>query len=190
MLYDKTEVTMASIFGFEIKGLKTFVGRDGMGSQGNIYYNGKKVGWYNNQANGGATDIDFDGGKEQYSKMMGLLKEAMRKYYEHYPLTEPYADLEPNEDIFIDDLVCFTQDEKEFKKYQKDGYIGMAVFQKRNEPYKEYTILFKREKAIEEFQKRPDIVRARIYTKDAFVITDEVPQIEGEVQENSPNMGM
>ena len=181
---------MASIFGFEIKGLKTFVGRDGMGSQGNIYYNGKKVGWYNNQANGGATDIDFDGGKEQYSKMMGLLKEAMRKYYERYPLTEPYADLEPNEEIFIDDLVCFAQDEKEFKKYQKDGYIGMAVFQKRNEPYKEYTILFKREKAIEEFQKRPDIVRARIYTKDAFVITDEVPQIEGEVQDNPPNMGM
>ena len=181
---------MASIFGFEIKGLKTFVGRDGMGSQGNIYYNGKKVGWYNNQANGGATDIDFDGSKEQYSKMMGLLKEAMRKYYERYPLTEPYADLEPNEDIFIDDLVCFTQDEKEFKKYQKDGYIGMAKYQKIGDPYYEYTILFKREKAIEEFQKRADIENARIYTKDAFVITDEVPQIEGEVQENPPNMGM
>ena len=47
-----------------------------------------------------------------------------------------------------------------------------------------------REKAIEEFQKRPDIENARIYTKDAFVITDEVPQIQGEVQENPPNMGM
>ena len=181
---------MASIFGFEIKGLKTFRGRDGEGSQGNIYYNGKKVGWYNNQANGGVTDIDFDGGKEQYSKMMGLLKEAMRKYYERYPLTEPYADLEPNEDIFIDDLVCFTQDEKEFKKYQKDGYIGMAKYQKIGEPYYEYTLLFKRGKAIEEFQKRADIENARIYTKDAFVITDEVPQIEGAVQETPPNMGM
>ena len=51
-------------------------------------------------------------------------------------------------------------------------------------------MLFKKEKAIEEFQKRPDIENARVYTKDAFVITDEVPQIEGEVQENPPNMGM
>ena len=50
---------MASIFGFEIKGLKTFRGRDGEGSQGSIYYNGKKVGWYNNSADGGASDIDF-----------------------------------------------------------------------------------------------------------------------------------
>ena len=66
----------------------------------------------------------------------------------------------------------------------------MATFQKIAEPYKEYTMLFKKEKAIEEFQKRPDIENARVYTKDAFVITDDVPQIKGEVQENPPNMGM
>ena len=178
---------MASIFGFEIKGLKTFRGRDGEGSQGNIYYNGKKVGWYNNSADGGASDIDFDGDKEQYSKMMKLLKEATRKYYERYPLTGQFADLTPNEEIFMEDLVNFTLDEKEFRKYQKDGYVGMAVYQKRNEPYQEYTLLFKREKAIEEFQKRPDVEIARIYTKDAFVITDEVPQI---AQGSSQTMGM
>ena len=96
----------------------------------------------------------------------------------------------PNEEIFMEDLVNFTLDEKEFRKYQKDGYIGMAVYQKRNEPYSEYTLLFKREKAIEEFQKRPDIENARIYTKDAFVITDEPHLLQGEVQENPPNMGM
>ena len=179
---------MASIFGFEIKNLKTFVGRDGVGAQGNVYYNGKKVGWYNDSADGGMADINFDGDKEQYSKMMKLLTEATRKYYERYPLTGQYANLEPNEDFFMEDLVNFTLDEKEFKKYQKDGYIGMAVYQKRNEPYyKLYTLLFKREKAIEEFQKRPDIEIARIYTKDAFVITDEVPQI---AQGSSQTMGM
>lgn len=181
---------MASIYGFEIKGLKTFVGRDGIGCQGNIYYNGKKVGWYNDSANGGMADIDFDGDGERRTKMELLLKEATRKYYERFPLTGQYADLEPNEDIFMEDLVNFTLDEKEFKKYQKDGYIGMAIYKKINEPYKAYTLLFKREKAIEEFQKRPDIVSARIYTKDAFVITDEPPQIQGEVQESPPNMGM
>ena len=181
---------MASIFGFEIKNLKTFVGRDGVGAQGNVYYNGKKVGWYNDSADGGMADINFDGDKEQYSKMMKLLTEATRKYYERYPLTGQYTNLEPNEDFFMEDLVNFTLDEKEFRKYQKDGYIGMAVYQKRNEPYREYTLLFKREKAIEEFQKRPDIENARIYTKDAFVITDEVPLLQSGNQESSPNMGM
>jgi hypothetical protein len=190
MLYDKTEVTMASIFGFAIKALKTFRGRDGVGSQGNIYYNGKKVGWYNDSADGGASDIEFEGTKEQRVEMQGLLKEATRKYYERFPLTGMFADLTPNEEIFMEELVNFTLDEKEFKKYQKDGYIGMATFQKVGEPYKEYTMLFKKEKAIEEFQKRPDIENARVYTKDAFVITDDVPQIQGEVQENPPNMGM
>ena len=38
---------MASIFGFSIKNITTFMGREGQGSQGNIYYNNKKVGWYN-----------------------------------------------------------------------------------------------------------------------------------------------
>ena len=181
---------MASIFGFEIKGLKTFVGRDGMGAQGNIYYGGKKVGWYNNSADGGMADISFDGERERRTQMELLLKEATRKYYERFPLTGQFADLTPDEELFMEDLVNFTMDEKEFKKYQKDGYIGIAVYQKRGEPYKEYTVLFKREKAIDEFQKRPDIEKARIYTKDAFVITDEIPQLQGETQEKPPSMEM
>ena len=181
---------MASIYGFEIKGLKTFVGREGLGSQGNIYCNGKKVGWYNNSADGGASDIEFEGDRERRTQMELLLKEAARKYYERFPLTGEFACLNGDVQIFMEDLIKFTEDEKELKKYQKDGYIGMAKYQKIGEPYYEYTLLFKREKAIEEFQKRADIENARIYTKDAFVITDEVPQIEGEVQENPPNMGM
>lgn len=181
---------MASIYGFEIKGLKTFMGREGQGCQGNIYYNGKKVGWYNDSADGGMSDIEFDGDRERCVQMEMLLKEATRKYYERFPLTGQFADLTPTEEIFMEDLVNFTLDEKEFKKYQKDGYIGMAIYQKIGETDKEYTVLFKREKAIEEFQKRPDIESAKIYTKDAFVIADEPSQIQGEVQESPPNMGM
>lgn len=181
---------MASIFGFSIKNVTMFMGREGQGSQGNIYYNNKKVGWYNNRADGGEADIDFDGDRAKRTGMENLLKEAARKYYERFPLTGEFACLNGDVQIFMEDLIKFTEDEKELKKYQKDGYIGMAKYQKIGEPYYEYTMLFKRGKAIEEFQKRVDIENARIYTKDAFVITDEVPQIEGEVQENPPNMGM
>ena len=42
---------MASIYGFTIKNIKTFRGREWDGRQGDIYYNGKKVGWYNNEGN-------------------------------------------------------------------------------------------------------------------------------------------
>ena len=75
--------------------------------------------------------------------------------------------------------------------YQKDGYIAMAVFRKPGDDLYEYTQLFKRKAAIEEFQKRTDIEQARIYTKDAFVIADEQPLItQGEGEETTPNMGM
>ena len=182
---------MAEIYGFSIKNLKTFRGREGEGAQGNIYYNGKKVGWYSNNADGGMSDIDFDGDYERRRQMEAVLKEATQKYYARFPLTGEFADLEPDEELFMANLVGFTMDEKEFKKYQKEGYIGMAVFQKRGDPYSEYTQLFRRTSSIEEFQKRTDIENARIYTKDAFIITDELPQIgQGEEQDTTPNMGM
>ena len=45
--------------------------------------------------------------------------------------------------------------------------------------------------AMDLFQKRGDIENARVYTRDAFVIADEMPQIsQGEDEEESPKMGM
>ena len=37
---------MASIYGFALKNRKTSRGLDWQGNQGNLYYNGKKVAWY------------------------------------------------------------------------------------------------------------------------------------------------
>lgn len=182
---------MATIYGFSIKKLNTFMGREGEGSQGDIYYNGKKVGWYSNNADGGMADIKFDGSWEQRRDMERLLKEATVKYYARFPLTGEFAVLEPDEELFMENLVGFTLDEKEFKKYQKEGYIGMAVFQKRGDPYREYVHLFRREEAMNLFQGRMDIESARIYTRDSFAIEDEPLQIsQGESEETNPKMGM
>ena len=49
---------MATIYGFSLKGIKTFKGREGEGCQGDIYYDGKKVGWYSDNADGGMADIE------------------------------------------------------------------------------------------------------------------------------------
>ena len=182
---------MAKIYGFSLKNIKTFKGREGEGCQGDIYYDGKKVGWYSDNADGGMADIDFYGEREQRQRMSDLLKAATVKYYAQYPLTGKFADLDTDEEMFMGELVAFSEHEKEFKKYQKDGYIAMAVFRKPGDELYEYTQLFRRKEAIEAFQKRTDIEQARIYTKDAFVITDEQPLItQGESEESPPNMGM
>lgn len=75
---------MASIFGFTLKGIRTFRGRDWDGVQGSIYYKGKKVGWYNDSGDGGAADIDFDGTIEERRKMDELLKAAAVEYYKRW----------------------------------------------------------------------------------------------------------
>ena len=169
---------MASIYGFVIKKIKTFRGREGEGCQGDIYYNGKKVGWYNDMADGGMADVYFDGDREQCSKMEALLNEAAKKYYAKYPLTGLCADLPITDGLFMDELVNVTMDEKVFKKHQKEGYFAMATYQKQGVDFKEYTLLFKRKEALDAFQKRPDVERVRVYTKDGFNLTDESPQIE------------
>ena len=51
------EAKMVSIYGFTLKNRKTFQGLDWQGNQGNLYYNGKKVAWYNDSGNGGSCDI-------------------------------------------------------------------------------------------------------------------------------------
>ena len=50
---------MASIYGFTVKGVKYFQGRDWEGCQGDIHYNGKKVGFYNDLGDGAPATIDF-----------------------------------------------------------------------------------------------------------------------------------
>jgi hypothetical protein len=81
------------------------MGREGQGSQGNIYYNNKKVGWYNNRADGGESDIDFDGDRAKRTEMENLLKEVARKYYERFPLTGEFACLNGDVQIFMEDLI-------------------------------------------------------------------------------------
>lgn len=42
---------MASIYGFTLKNRKTFQGLDWQENQRKLYYNGKKVVWYNDSGN-------------------------------------------------------------------------------------------------------------------------------------------
>lgn len=62
---------MAKINGIELKGIKEFKGHEFEDLiQGNIYYKGKKVGWYSQDSWGGCDHIDLD-----YTLPKDLLKE-------------------------------------------------------------------------------------------------------------------
>lgn len=161
---------MASIKGFQIKGLVKFEGRDWQGAQGNIYLDGKKVGWYNDAGNGGMADIDFyqagDGRKECEEK----LKHAMKEYFHEHPLTGDFADLEPDGELFFAELLQLIDDEKQYKKMQKQGCSTVLIYKEsENSPYERITGLPAmddttiRDKAVEKYIQINEITEFRIY---------------------------
>lgn len=119
---------MASIFGFAVKNIKTFRGREWDGCQGDIYYNGKKVGWYNNGGNGGCADIEFFGTFEMRQWHENKLSQATQEYFRRYPLEGEYSQLTPDNEMFMAELCDLTQDEQTYKRHAKKGKSFMVTF--------------------------------------------------------------
>lgn len=72
---------MASIYGFTLKNRKTFQGLDRQGNQGDLYYSGKKVAWYNDSGNGGSCDIVY------YDNAYApILEETIKRYFKERPM--------------------------------------------------------------------------------------------------------
>lgn len=75
------EAKMASIYGFTLKNRKTFQGLDRQGNQGDLYYSGKKVAWYNDSGNGGSCDIVY------YDNAYApILEETIKRYFKERPM--------------------------------------------------------------------------------------------------------
>lgn len=122
---------MASIKGWQLKGLKTFQGRDWEGAQGNLYYNGKKAGWYNDSGNGGMADIDLD-----TKELQAKFDKAVTDYYAEHPLQGEYSDLTPDGELFMSALLGLMDDEKQYKAMCKKGYPHIILYKERpNAPY-------------------------------------------------------
>ena len=56
----KKSIEIINNSNFTVKGLKTFIGREGHGVNANLYYKGKKVAFLLDSGNGGELDIDWD----------------------------------------------------------------------------------------------------------------------------------
>lgn len=119
---------MASINGIQIKSLKSFRGHEGEPLyQGNVYYKGKKLGFWSQDSWGGCDNFDFS---------ESLLKDEVEKYRNSNMVGDKYRSF-TNLDILLGDLVNIMETEKTFKKLVKkgcatvvevtDGYHGFFV---------------------------------------------------------------
>ena len=120
---------MAKINGFELKGIKTFKGHEGEPcQQGNIYYKGKRVGWFSDDSWGGCMDIRFDS-----LEIEKLFKETICKYVAAYPngFTGSFTILNDKE-IFVnyafsaEDLISELDCLKELEGFAKSFFKGGA----------------------------------------------------------------
>lgn len=125
---------MASINGVSIKNLKSFMGHEGPCLQGNIYIDGKKVGFWSQDSWGGPDTFDFN---------TSVLESRISEYLKSNKVIDEYALLdrtiaeidwnnlpmlsELSTESFITRLIDLIEDEKHFKSSSKKGYVGVGV---------------------------------------------------------------
>ena len=124
---------MAKVNGFELKGIKEFKGHEGEPCfQGNIYLNGKKVGWFTDDSWGGCKRIDFEDSELHY-----FFANIAKRYAEAYPdlftgigieLTRENQSTADwfDEEWFIIELMILKENETLMKKYMKKGAASMV----------------------------------------------------------------
>lgn len=111
---------MAIIYGIELKGITKFKGHEGEPLiQGNIYFNGKKVGLYSDDSWGGEEIIHINSDVRDQIKLMAT------KYIELNP--PPFEFLKSNPIGYLfGDLVFLIGLESEWKRAKKKGYEAMV----------------------------------------------------------------
>lgn len=115
---------MAKIAGFELKAVKSFKDHDGYTIyQGNVYFKGKKLGFWSQDGWGGPDRYEFD--ERPYNE--ALVKVTV----EDYPvLTHCFElGLTPNMDILMGELIELKDTEKQYKAALKKGYTKVAVLE-------------------------------------------------------------
>lgn len=145
---------MASIKGFQMKNVKTIVGREGYGCTGTMYLNGKKIGTYADYGDGGCSDIRYESMEARASMKKAVVEfakenpcdmiiawfkdnpvrfeEERRKFLEINPyIPEDDITMEVlsacKENYIVTKFLELQQYEKAFKKWQKKGFRAICV---------------------------------------------------------------
>lgn len=153
---------MASIFGLKLKGRRTFEGRDWQGNQGNLYIGNTKIAWYNDSGDGGPADIEYYNGRPGREKYKPQLEEIVKKYYEKFPLQGEYANLSPDAELLMGELLQLMDDEKQYKKFEKMGYSATAIFKVGENGVPKYCAC-KGRAGVEVLEKKPNVIILKVY---------------------------
>jgi len=108
---------MASLNGVSIRNFKAFKGHEGEPLwQGSVYHNGRKLGFWSQDAHGGCDNFDFNSKLLDYPTL--AWKSALRgtKYYDYLGV-----------DSFMGVVSAIMDLEKEYKKAEKRGYSVACV---------------------------------------------------------------
>ena len=107
---------------YEIKGLKTFMGREGYGVNASLYYKGKKIAFIMDSGNGGCLDIDYlDGHHRNTPSHITEFLKTLPSFTNKERGFEFREDEESrmNEEDFCNELIDYSLAQKEFKKCLK-----------------------------------------------------------------------
>ena len=145
---------MASIKGFQLKNVKHLLGREGYGCIASIYLNGKKIGTYEDYGDGACEDVTYvsKAAEEEMMKviieyakeydnpfMVNLYNERPEQFKEECEHFKKRYSFIPDEDItiqtmasnsivyIVEDVLHLMDNEKYFKKYQKQGYKAISL---------------------------------------------------------------
>lgn len=119
---------MASIYGVELKSIKTWEGTEGMGLQANVYIDKKLAGQVTDDAWGGGFRYDFD-----TAELDKRAEKYRKNVWSKNPENAQYLSLYKNgaefEDQFIDEIFNLREAEKAFKKAQKTKWTHLVRYQ-------------------------------------------------------------
>lgn len=165
---------MAKIYGVELKAVKYFEGREGIGFTSNIYLNNKKIGRFLDYADGAMVEYNFDlKAKEEE------LEKIAEKYFQDYPKALFYENYKVGE--FLEELLQLKEREEQYKKLIKKndkGVLLIGSYHKRTEhPGIEtkldetLTAKFYNEKSFEDYKKKQGYAELYIYKSlEDFII--------------------
>ena len=108
---------MASLNGVTIRNFKGFRGHEGEPLwQGSVYHNGRKLGFWSQDAHGGSDNYDFNSKLLDYPTLAWKSGLKGTKYYEYL-----------DSDSFLGVVCALMELEKEYKKAEKKGYPVACV---------------------------------------------------------------
>lgn len=155
---------MASLNGVTIKSLNKFVGMEGEAYQGNIYYNGRKLGFWSQDGNGGSDHFDFP--IEQLKKPLEQYKNYLKESglsKNHPSGSEDLIDMDDFMiDVFMTEVLSIVGIEKQFKINKRNGYPFTLMIYPINDFLSLTIKMRKSEISKEELQMLKDRIRRQV----------------------------